>query len=83
MANRRIQTLWDVSEGWLETQMPTFMAPKEVGQMPSLKLNRLPKTNSHVAPENTPSQKGMVVFQPSIFRCKLLVSGSVYIAPET
>ena len=29
------------------------------------------------APENGPSQKETIVFQPSIFRCELLVSGGV------
>ena len=37
----------------------------------------LPRTN--VAPENRPSQKETIVFQPSIFRCKLLVSGRVVV----
>ena len=35
----------------------------------------LPETN--IAPENRPSQKEGLVFQPSIFRCELLVSGRV------
>ena len=35
----------------------------------------LPETN--IAPENRPSQKETIVFQPSIFRCELLVSGRV------
>ena len=36
-----------------------------------------PKTN--ISPENRPSQKERIVFQPSIFRCKLLISGRVSI----
>ena len=36
----------------------------------------LPETNIF-APENRPSQKETIVFQPSIFRCELLVSGRV------
>ena len=35
--------------------------------------NTLPETNQN-APENRPSQKETIVFQPSIFRCKLAVS---------
>ncbi len=35
----------------------------------------LPETN--IAPENRQSQKETIVFQPSIFRCELLVSGRV------
>ncbi len=31
--------------------------------------NILPETNSKFAPENRPSQKEPIVFQPSIFRC--------------
>ena len=42
-------------------------------------LNTLPETNGEFTPENRPSQKEMIVFQPSIFRCELLVSGSVFI----
>ena len=34
-----------------------------------------PETN--IAPENRPFQKETIVFQPSIFRCELLVSGRV------
>ena len=30
--------------------------------------------NEQFAPENRPSQKEMIVFQPSIFRCELAVS---------
>ena len=37
----------------------------------------LPETN--IAPENRASQKERLVFQPSIFRGELLVSGSVNI----
>ena len=41
-----------------------------------LKPDTLPETNSKFAPENRPSQKERkLVFQPSIFRCELLVSG--------
>ena len=36
----------------------------------------LPKTKQ-TAPENRPSQKETIVFQPSFFRCELLVSGRV------
>ena len=39
----------------------------------------LPETNSLLAPENRPKPKRKVVFQPSIFRGKLLVSGRVTI----
>ena len=35
-----------------------------------------PETN--ISPENRPFQRETIVFQPSIFRCELLVSGSVY-----
>ena len=35
------------------------------------KTSTLPKTN--IAPEKLPSQKERIVFQPSIFRCELLV----------
>ena len=35
----------------------------------------LPKTN--IAPENRPGPKRKLVFQPSIFGCKLFVSGMV------
>ena len=38
-------------------------------------MDTLPDTN--VAPENRPPQLERIVFQPSIFRCELLVSGSV------
>ena len=41
-----------------------------------LKPFTLPETN--VAPENSPSQKETIVFQPSIFRGELLVSGRVF-----
>ena len=37
----------------------------------------LPKTNSKFAPENRPKPKRKLIFQPSIFRGKLLVSGRV------
>ena len=39
----------------------------------------LPETNSKFAPENKPSLKETIVFQPSIFRGELLVSRSVMI----
>ncbi len=41
-----------------------------------IQQNTLPKTNS-TAPENRPSEKETIAFQPSIVRCKLLVSGRV------
>ena len=37
----------------------------------------LPETNSKFAPENRPGPNRKVVFQPSIFRGELLVSGRV------
>ena len=37
----------------------------------------LPETNSKFAPENRLSQKERIVFQPSIFRCELLILGMV------
>ena len=38
----------------------------------------LPETNSKFAPENRPSKKETILFQPSIFRCYvMLVSGRV------
>ena len=40
------------------------------------KQNTLPETN--IASENRTSQKETIVFQPSIFRCELLVSGRVH-----
>ena len=42
----------------------------------SLPEGTLSKTN--IAPENRPSQKETIVFQPSIFGCELLVSERVY-----
>ena len=44
----------------------------------------LPETNSKFAPENSPKlpQKERIVFQPSIFRVELLVSGSVIQLPS-
>ena len=47
----------------------------QTGEAKTITQNRdltLPKTN--VAHENWPSQKETIVFQPSIFRCKLAVS---------
>ncbi len=41
-------------------------------------VGTLPKTNQN-ASENRPSEKETIVFQPSIFRCELLVSGRVYL----
>ena len=41
-----------------------------------LDVPTLHKTN--IAPENRPSQKETSIFQPSIFRCRLLVSGRVW-----
>ena len=38
-----------------------------------------PPWNKQFAPENRPSSKGNFIFQPSIFRCKMLVSGNIYI----
>ena len=32
---------------------------------------------TNMAPENRPGRKRKIVFQPSIFRCELLVLGSV------
>ena len=37
----------------------------------------LPKLTAK-APENRPGHKRNILFQPSIFRCKLLVSGRVF-----
>ena len=39
------------------------------------KQGTFPETN--IVPENRPSQKETIVFQPSIFRCELLVSRRV------
>ena len=51
--------------------------PSEFAKCPlsrmRLVINTLPETN--MAPENRPSQKETIVFQPSIFRCKQAVSG--------
>ena len=44
--------------------------------VPQMCLN-LPETNSSPL-KNSPSQKETIVFQPSIFRCKPLVSGRVF-----
>ena len=41
------------------------------------KFTRDPETNSKFAPENMPKPNRKLVFQPSIFRCELLVSGSL------
>ena len=44
------------------------------------KWNTLPETNSKFAPENRPGpQEERIVFQASVFRCDLLVSGRVNI----
>ena len=66
---------------------PAPVAPEPVLEMPLPKCLgqswdvwiacfTLPETN--IAPENRPSQKERIVFQPSIFRGKPLVSGRVY-----
>ena len=52
---------------------------REKAQPRLKKLVTLPETNSEFTPENRVSQKERIVFQPSIFRCKLagFVSGRV------
>ena len=51
---------------------PTGME-RRIATLPAIVENTtLPKTNT--APEKLPSQKERIVFQPSIFRCKLAVS---------
>ena len=40
-----------------------------------------PRTGMYSLPETKVSQKRKLVFQPSIFRCELLVSGRLYIHP--
>ena len=54
---------------------PPGAAPKILGGILSWNSRiTLPETNSKFAPENRSSQKERIVFQPSIFRCELLVS---------
>ena len=52
-----------------------YLSPSKTKAFTTLRSLTLPETN--IAPENRPSQKETIVFQPSISRCKLLVSGRV------
>ena len=59
----------------LRSQEANFSQKNTDFAIERLSQSTLPETN--IAPENKPSQKERIVFQPSICRCELLVSGRV------
>ena len=58
-------------EGWV----PRKRSGDSYGSKFKGEIHTLPETKMY--PENGPKPKWKVVFQPSIFRCELLVSGGV------
>ena len=59
-----------------EAQIASRVSLGMVGKTPMLMTLTLPETNQN-APENRPGPKRKIIFQPSTFRAKMLVSGSV------